>query len=169
MEGNERADQAAKAAATSCTTPPTTRMKSAQNRSIQSMAKTKWETEWKTGRGNVRRLRNMSQHHDTTTRPTLYGALQQRKHVVFITRLRTGHCHLNEYLYRFSKIETPECECGAGRETVDHFTIFRVTTKWSKSHYARIYTKSDLPIAPTLHFSKEHFPIRFPLHRSQVT
>ena len=39
VEGNERADQAAKAAATSCTTPPTTRMKSAQNRSIQSMAK----------------------------------------------------------------------------------------------------------------------------------
>ena len=123
VEGNERADQAAKAAATSCTTPPTTRMKSAQNRSIQSMAKTKWETEWKTGRENARRLRNMSQHPDTTTGPTLYGALQQRKHVVLITRLRTGHCHLNEYLYRFNKIETPECECGAGKETVDHFLL----------------------------------------------
>src|SRR5205814_4417273 len=36
IEGNEQADQAAKAAATSKTTPPTTRMKSAQSRSIQS-------------------------------------------------------------------------------------------------------------------------------------
>ena len=99
-------------------------MKSAQNRSIQSMAKTKWETEWQTGRENARRLRNMSQHPDTTTGPTLYGALQQPwKHVVLITRLRTGHCHLNEYLYRFNKIETPECECGAEKETVNHFLL----------------------------------------------
>ena len=104
-------------------TPPTTRMKSAQNRSIQSMAKTKWETEWKTGKENARRLRTMSQHPDTTTGPKLYGALQQRKHVVWITRLRTGHCHLNEYLHRFNIIETPECECGAGKETVDHFLL----------------------------------------------
>src|SRR5271169_4335456 len=114
-EGNERADQAAKAAATSCTTTPTTRMKSAQNRSIQSMVKAEWETEWQTGRENARRMRNMSQHPDTTTGATLYGAWQQR--------LRTGHCHLNEYLYRFNKIETPECECGAEKETVNHFLL----------------------------------------------
>ena len=30
---------------------------------------------------------------------------------------------LNEYLYRFNKIETPECECGAEKETVDHFLL----------------------------------------------
>ena len=65
----------------------------------------------------------MSQHPDTTTGPTLYGALQQRKHAVLIARLRTGHCHLNEYLYRFNIIETPECECGAEKETVDHFLL----------------------------------------------
>src|SRR5436190_9676439 len=49
VEGNEQADQAAKAAATSSTTPPPptpqTKMKSAQNRSIQSMAKIKWKSE----------------------------------------------------------------------------------------------------------------------------
>jgi ribonuclease HI len=123
IQGNEEADQAAKAAATPSTAPPITRMKSAQNRSIQSMAKTKWETEWKTGKEKAIRLRNMSQHPNTTTGPKLYGALQQRKHVVLITRLRTGHCRLNEYLYRFNKIDTPECECGAGKETVDHFLL----------------------------------------------
>src|SRR5204862_7099183 len=52
IEGNEQADQAAKTAATSSTMPPNIRMKSAQNRSMQSMTKTKWETEWKMGKEN---------------------------------------------------------------------------------------------------------------------
>ena len=55
--GNEQADQAAKAAATSSTTALNIRMKSAQNRSIQTMTKTKWEIKWKTGKTNARRLR----------------------------------------------------------------------------------------------------------------
>ena len=123
IKGNERADQAAKAAAIPNTTsPPTIIMKSAQNQSIKTMAKNKWEIEWKTGRENARRLRNMSQHPDTTTELKLYGTLQ-RKHVVWTTRLRTGHCHLNEYLHRFNIIETPECECGAEKETVDHYLL----------------------------------------------
>src|SRR5204862_6747452 len=99
------------AAVTSRTTPPTIGMKSAQNGSIQSMIKTKWETECKTGKVNARRLRSMSQHPGTTTGLKLYGTLQ-RKHVVLISRLRTGHCHLNQYLHRFNIIETSECECG---------------------------------------------------------
>src|SRR5256714_5548703 len=43
VEGNEKADQAAKAAAISNTTHPMIRMKR-QRRSVQSRAKTKWET-----------------------------------------------------------------------------------------------------------------------------
>ena len=81
IEGNEQADQAAKAAAMSNTNPPTIKMKSAQNRSIQSMTNTQWETEWKTGKENAIRLRAMSQYPGTTTGPKLYGELQ-RKHVV---------------------------------------------------------------------------------------
>ena len=53
IEGNEQADQAAKTAATSSTMPPNIRMKSAQNRLIQSMTKTKWETDWKMGKENA--------------------------------------------------------------------------------------------------------------------
>ena len=123
IEGNERADQAAKAAAASRTAPPNTKMKSAQYRSIQSMTKTKWATEWKTGRENARQLQNMSKHPGTTTRLKLYRALQQQKHVVWVAQLRTGHCHLNQYLHRFNIIETPECECGAEKETVDHYLL----------------------------------------------
>jgi hypothetical protein len=75
------------------------------------MTKSKWNVEWRTGRENTRCLRNMSQYLDTTAGLKLYGALQQRKYVVCITWLHTGHCHLNEYLHRFNIIETAKCEC----------------------------------------------------------
>ena len=91
--------------------------------SWQTTMKAKWETERKTETKTAKHLRNMSQHPDMSTRSKLYGTLQQRKHVVWISRLRTGHCHLNEYLYHFRIIETSECECGAGRETVYHFLL----------------------------------------------
>jgi len=48
---------------------------------------------------------------------------KKRKHAVWIARLRTGHCHLNEYLHRFNIIDTPECECGAEKETVEHYLL----------------------------------------------
>ena len=81
ITGNKQADQAAKAAAMLNIPPRIPKMRSAQYRTIQSMTKINWETEWRTGRENARRLRQMSQHPDTTG-PKLYGTLQQRKHVV---------------------------------------------------------------------------------------
>src|SRR5437762_465599 len=86
------------------------------------MTKTKWEIEWKTGKTNARRLRSMSQYPGTTTGLKLYGKLK-RKQVVMISRLRTGHCHLNQYLHRFNIIETPECECGTEKETIEHYLL----------------------------------------------
>src|SRR5208282_3017854 len=61
----------------------------------------------------------MSQYPGTTTGPELYI----RKHVVCITRLRTGRGHLNEYLHRFHIIETDECKYGAEKETIDHLSL----------------------------------------------
>ena len=123
IKGNERADQAAKAAVIPNTiSSPIITMKSAQNQSIKTMAKNKWEIEWKTGRQNARRLRNMSQHPGISIGLKLYGILP-RKHVIWTTRLRTGHCHLNEYLHRFNIIEISECECGAEKETVNHYLL----------------------------------------------
>ena len=123
IDGNERADQAAKAAANSNNTMPSIRMKSPQKTTIRTAMKMEWETEWKTGRNTAQRLRHMSQQPGVTTGLKLYGNMQKREHVVWISRLRTGHCHLNEYLNRFKIIETPECECGAERETVEHFLL----------------------------------------------
>ena len=123
IKGNERADEAAKAAASSAATQSTIKMKSAQNRSILTMAKARWKAEWTNGLENSKRLRSMSKHPNVATGPKLYDALKQRKHVVWISRLRTGHCHLNQYLHRFNIVENPECECGAERETVEHYLL----------------------------------------------
>ena len=115
-------DQAAKTAATSSTMPPKIRMKLAHNRSIQTMTKTKWEMEWKMGKENARRLHNMSQYPSIITGLKLYGKLKW-KQVVMLSRLCTGHCHLNQYLRRFNIIKTPECECGGEKETVEHYLL----------------------------------------------
>jgi hypothetical protein len=38
-------------------------------------------------------------------------------------RIRIGHCGLNNYLYRFGKSNSPCCNCGYGKETVEHFIL----------------------------------------------
>ena len=51
----------------------------------------------------------------------LYETLAKRQHVVWIAQLRTAHCPLNDYFYRFSIVNDPMCECKEGKETVEHF------------------------------------------------
>ena len=40
-----------------------------------------------------------------------------------LVQLRTGHCRLNHYLHRFGLKNTSYCECGYGKETVEHFLM----------------------------------------------
>ena len=40
-----------------------------------------------------------------------------------IAQLRTGHCGLNRYLHRFGIKNTPYCQCGYGKETVEHYLL----------------------------------------------
>ena len=37
--------------------------------------------------------------------------------------MRSGHCGLNSYLHRFGKADSPYCECGYGKETVQHYLL----------------------------------------------
>ena len=124
VDGNEQADQAAKAAATQLIPYPPQYKNEIRSKKINSN-----NDENQTGN----QVEDRKEYRKTTTkyestsghynRTQIIWKLQQRKHVVWISRLRTGHCHLNEYLHRFKIIETSECECGAGRETVDHFLL----------------------------------------------
>jgi hypothetical protein len=36
---------------------------------------------------------------------------------------RTGHCGLNRYLHPFGHKNSPYCQCGYGKETVEHYLL----------------------------------------------
>jgi hypothetical protein len=52
-----------------------------------------------------------------------YNGIRNRSAIAALTRLRTGHCELNHYLYRFGLTDTPYCSCGRGKETVEHYLL----------------------------------------------
>ena len=53
----------------------------------------------------------------------LYGTIPNRNTVATLARLRTGHCGLNHYLHRFKIKDSPYCDCGNGKETVEHYLL----------------------------------------------
>src|SRR5579859_243266 len=70
-------------------------------------------------------LETPSQNHLQKERPPKCQNLQsiaERNDVAQTARLHTGHCSLNQYLYRFGIEESPTCECDSEvNETVDHY------------------------------------------------
>lgn len=117
IEGNKQMNQTIKIIITINITSLIIRIKSIQNKSIQFIIKIKWETEWKMRKENIRCLRNMNQHPDIITRLKLYETLKLNE-MILISRLRTGHCYLNQCLHQFNIIETPECEYNEKKETI---------------------------------------------------
>jgi len=59
----------------------------------------------------------------TKTGPALYNDIEDRNSAAKIAQLRTGHCGLNRYLHRFGNTNTPYCQCGYGKETVEHYLL----------------------------------------------
>ena len=57
------------------------------------------------------------------TGPKLYNGIERRRDATILAQLRTGHCPLNKYLHRVGRRESPECGCGYGEETVEHFLL----------------------------------------------
>jgi hypothetical protein len=58
----------------------------------------------------------------------IYDGLN-RTEATLLARLRTGMIGLNGYLHRIRAVESDQCDCGAAKETVQHF-MFRCT-KWT--------------------------------------
>ncbi len=52
-----------------------------------------------------------------------------KKHSQILSQLRTGICRLNSYLAKIQAVESDQCRCNRGSETVDHF-LFRCP-RWS--------------------------------------
>ena len=126
IEGNERADAEAKKAAIH---PSTSRsynhrpLKSARIRTIKETAKKQWDKEWNENTKTAKALRRITKRKGVKTGPKLYNEIPGRDMVAKIVQLRTGHCGLNHYLHRFGKRNSPYCECGMGKETVEHYLL----------------------------------------------
>ena len=50
----------------------------------------------------------------------LYDSLSKPQ-AALLAQLRTGKSRLNDYLARINAVETAQCGCGTGRETIRHF------------------------------------------------
>ena len=126
IDGNERADEEAKKAAIH---PATSRsynhrpLKSARIRAIKEAAKKQWDKEWNENTKTAKALRRITKRKGAKTGPKLYNEIPGRDMVAKIVQLRTGHCGLSHYLHRFGKRNSPYCECGMGKETVEHYIL----------------------------------------------
>src|SRR5436190_3659192 len=98
-------------------------LKSARCTVIQKLIKSEWQKSWQHGKEDAHQLRNISRRPNVKHGAKLYQEIGNRKHIAWISRLRTGHCSLNKYLARFNIIEDPTCECGEAAETVAHFLL----------------------------------------------
>lgn len=129
IEGNEKADQAAKSAAIEKINPATQKiiLKSARANEIHQAIEWEKQKQWMNGKGMANHLRNIMKRNITKQMKQslgIYKKLSKRKHIAWIARLRTGHCSLNNYLERFNIINDAICiGCGDAKETVHHFLL----------------------------------------------
>ena len=126
IEGNERADTEAKKAATvpTLSQPHNYRpLKSARARYIKAAAKKQWEKAWSENIKTSAAFRRITKGKYAKTGPKLYNEIENRNGAAKIAQLRMGHCGLNRYLYRFSIRNSPYCQCGYGKETVEHYLL----------------------------------------------
>ena len=126
IDGNERADAEAKMAAMKTTSNQPFKhkpLKSARARTIKEAAKNQWQKEWNEGTSTAMALRRITRQKGVKAGLKLYDEITSRNTVAKIVQLRTGHCGLNRYLHRFGLKKSPYCECGYGKETVEHFLL----------------------------------------------
>jgi hypothetical protein len=87
------------------------------------MAKKQWHTIWSTNTKTATALRHIMKGQRAKAGPKLYDEITNRNEAAKIAQLRTGHCGHNRYLNRFGIKNSPYCECGYGKETVEHYLL----------------------------------------------
>jgi hypothetical protein len=98
-------------------------LKSCRAQYIKSLAKTLWKKELTENIKTARQLRRILVTDADKRGSKLYNTITNRHNSVNLAQLRTGHCALNVYLYRFGKKGSPTCECGCGKEIVEHYLL----------------------------------------------
>ena len=98
-------------------------LKSARVRYIKTTTKKQWQTIWSNNTKTATALRRIIKGKYAKTGPSLYNEIANRNEAAVIAQLRTGHCGLNRYLHRFKLRNSPYCQCGYGKETVEHYLL----------------------------------------------
>ena len=134
IDGNERADKAAKAAASGLSSEPKNlptflRRKplpvsvSATRQVLKKRMKTQWQTEWKTSKRYI----DANKINYSLPSDNFLHIIDQlrRNQASLLTQLRTGHVPLGTVLHRIKRADTPDCpHCKNGvRETIHHFLL----------------------------------------------
>jgi ribonuclease HI len=127
IEGNEQADTEAKKAAINPALKQRHRhkpLKSGRARHIKAIAKEQWQRKWH-NTTTAKTLRHITSTKSKRIRagPGLYNEISSRNTSTTMAQLRTGHCWLNLYRYRFGHAKSPYCKCGYGKENVEHFLL----------------------------------------------
>ena len=100
-----------------------TPLKSARIRNIKTAAKEQWRKEWYGNKKTSNKLRHITKQRGVKSGAKLYNTLPSRRAVATLVRLCTGYCKLNHYMHRFKIKDSPYCECGNGKETVEHYLL----------------------------------------------
>jgi hypothetical protein len=126
IEGNELVDTEAEMLATDPTLSQSYNykpLKSAQTRYIKTAAKRQWQTVWNTNNKTATALRRITKGTHAKIGPSLYNEIANRNVAAIIAQLRTGRYGLNRYFYLFSLRKSPYCQCGYGKDTVEHYLL----------------------------------------------
>jgi len=92
-----------------------------------------WKTSWETQNHDTRQLRCITKKINTSSGIKLYKNITNPRQAAQLARLRTGHCALNQYLYRFGHEESPMCDCDSGAiESVQHYLLY--CPKYERQH-----------------------------------
>jgi hypothetical protein len=133
VEGNEKADKAAKEAAKSEGNDPSIPrsmhkpLKSARSQLIRQEIIEEWNKSCQSQalNPNAKQLLRITKKPNTLRGNKLYNAVAfTRWQTAQLARLQSGHCSLNQYLHQFGHAETPRCDCGSSTsENVEHFLL----------------------------------------------
>ena len=98
-------------------------LKSARIMTIKDETKKQWKKIWNENTKTIGALRRIIKRKDAKSGFSLYNGLSNRNIMAKFVQLKMGHCGLNRYLHHFGLKNTSYCDCGYGKETVEHFFL----------------------------------------------
>lgn len=108
-----------------------------------------WDRWWEEQKGRKGREYKLK----PSTRHTTRHAASDRVGKILISRLRTGHARVNQYLKRISKKDSDICECDIEEQTVEH-VLMRCALAEDARHNSTLELGFDMDITTLLYSQK---------------